>query len=336
MDIKVTLVLVIFNLGFAYGFFEGIYCGVDNCYDVLNVTRESTKEEITKAYRKLARKHHPDVHKTAEAKAEASEKFTKLAAAYEILRDDEQRKDYNYMLDNPDEVYRHYYHYYRRRYAPKVDVRIVIVITITVISGIQYWACLSKYNEAIDYFLTIPKYRIKATEIAKDEGLLDHSAANRKKNRFKSKDEIRQEEERVLRKIIEEKMDIKGAYAKPKITDVLWIQLFLLPITIFNWIYFQIRWIYKFSICKEEYGDEEFEYLIRKNMSLSKSQYDALDADEKLEYLELELWDKDKFKTWKQEKDDEMRAKLAESGVAKRYRRWKKKGGPGQITFLDD
>ena len=36
-----------------------------------------------------------------------------------------------------DEVYRHYYHYYRKRVAPKVDVRIVIAVTITVISIVQ-------------------------------------------------------------------------------------------------------------------------------------------------------------------------------------------------------
>lgn len=126
---------------------------------MLNVTREASKKEILKAYRDLARKYHPDLHRSAEAKEEAAKNFTAIATAYEILKDDDQRKDYNYMLDNPDEVYRHYYHYYKRRYAPKVDVRIVIVLTITLISAFQYWAGLSKYNEAIDYFLTVQKYR---------------------------------------------------------------------------------------------------------------------------------------------------------------------------------
>jgi molecular chaperone, putative len=107
----------------------------------------------------LARKYHPDVHKSEESKSKAAELFTQLATAYEILKDEEQRKEYDYMLDNPDEVYRNYYYYYRRRYTPKVDVRIVIVVTISVISIVQYWASLSKYNEAIDHFLTVPKYR---------------------------------------------------------------------------------------------------------------------------------------------------------------------------------
>ena len=58
---------------------------------------------------------------------------------YEILKDDESRTDYDYMLDNPDEFYSHYYRYYRRRMAPKVDIRIVLAVTISIISGIQYF-----------------------------------------------------------------------------------------------------------------------------------------------------------------------------------------------------
>lgn len=54
---------------------EGLYCGRENCYDVLNVTRESSSMEITKAYRKLAKIHHPDRHRTEAAREEADERF---------------------------------------------------------------------------------------------------------------------------------------------------------------------------------------------------------------------------------------------------------------------
>ena len=50
------------------------------------------------------------------------------------------------MLDNPEEYYRHYYHYYRRRMTPKVDVRIVIIVTISVISVFQYYTALFRYK----------------------------------------------------------------------------------------------------------------------------------------------------------------------------------------------
>lgn len=41
------------------------------------------------------------------------------------------------MLDHPEEYYSHYYAYYRRRLAPKVDVRIVILVTVCAISIFQ-------------------------------------------------------------------------------------------------------------------------------------------------------------------------------------------------------
>lgn len=150
-------------------FILGIYCGKENCYDVLGVTRDSTKQEIVKSYRNLARKHHPDLHQGDEAKKLAEEKFRTIAGAYEILRDEEARSDYDYMLDNPEQYYRHYYRYYRRQVAPKVDVRLVIIVTISIISIIQYYSGWQRYESAIKYFVTVPKYRNKALEMISAE-----------------------------------------------------------------------------------------------------------------------------------------------------------------------
>ena len=70
-------------------------------------------------------------------------------------------------------------------------------------------------------------------------------------------------------------MDIRGGYAKPKWTDVLWVQLFLLPLTACRWAYFYGRWLWKFGICRQEYGEEEKLYVIRRNMGLSQLQFDV-------------------------------------------------------------
>ena len=124
---------------------------------VLGLNRESSEKEVVRTYRKLAKQYHPDLQRTEETKKTAQEVFLKVAAAYEVLRDNESRRDYDYMLDNPEEMYRHYWHYYRRKVS--VDVRFVLLVAISVISAVQYWAAWSKYNEAVDYFLTVPKYR---------------------------------------------------------------------------------------------------------------------------------------------------------------------------------
>ncbi|XP_063381685.1 dnaJ homolog subfamily C member 25 homolog [Cydia fagiglandana] len=311
---------------------EGIYCGKENCYEVLGVNRDVTKNEIGKAYRQLARKYHPDMHRDPEAKKVAEEKFKQIATAYEILRDDEERTDYDYMLDNPQEYYAHYYRYYRRRMAPKVDVRIVIAVTISIISVIQYYSAWSKYDTAIKYFMTVPKYRNKALEIAKEE---TKELNSKSKGNRKSKTEQKEEQDRIIRRVIEENMDIKGAYAKPEITDILWVQLIILPYTISYYIYWYMRWFWKFTILRQPYEEQEKLYLIRKYMKLGQHQFDSLEDSEKQEFLDEELWIKENYAAWKAIKDEEAKKALAENNKYKQYRRYIKSHGVGRMTFDD-
>ena len=64
----------------------------ESLYETLGVAKSATMDEIRKAYRKLARKHHPDVN-PGNASAEAA--FKKISAAYEVLSDDKKRKAYD-------------------------------------------------------------------------------------------------------------------------------------------------------------------------------------------------------------------------------------------------
>ena len=60
-------------------------------YKILGVERNASEDDIKKAYRKLARKYHPDVSKEANAK----ERFQEVSEAYETLRDKEKRAAYD-------------------------------------------------------------------------------------------------------------------------------------------------------------------------------------------------------------------------------------------------
>jgi curved DNA-binding protein len=60
-------------------------------YKILGVERDSTQDDIKRAYRKLARTYHPDVNKEAGAEA----KFKDAGEAYEVLKDPEKRAAYN-------------------------------------------------------------------------------------------------------------------------------------------------------------------------------------------------------------------------------------------------
>ncbi len=65
-------------------------------YQTLGVARTATQDEIQRAYRKLARKFHPDVSK----EKNAEEKFKELGEAYEVLGDPEKRRKYDQLGSN--------------------------------------------------------------------------------------------------------------------------------------------------------------------------------------------------------------------------------------------
>jgi DnaJ-class molecular chaperone len=65
--------------------------GTKDYYQTLGVSKTATQKEISAAFRKLARQHHPDVSKDPKA----SEKFKEINEAYSILHDEEKRKKYD-------------------------------------------------------------------------------------------------------------------------------------------------------------------------------------------------------------------------------------------------
>ncbi len=65
-------------------------------YKIMGVSRSATQDEIKRAYRKLARKFHPDVSKEKDAEL----KFQELGEAYEVLKDPEKRAAYDQLGSN--------------------------------------------------------------------------------------------------------------------------------------------------------------------------------------------------------------------------------------------
>ena len=66
-------------------------------YETLGVSKTANEDEIKSAFRKLARKYHPDV---AKDKKEAEEKFKQINEAYEVLSDPEKRRKYDQLGEN--------------------------------------------------------------------------------------------------------------------------------------------------------------------------------------------------------------------------------------------
>ncbi len=63
----------------------------NSLYETLGISKGASQDEIKKAYRRLARKYHPDINK----EPEAEDKFKEINAAYEILSDESKRRQYD-------------------------------------------------------------------------------------------------------------------------------------------------------------------------------------------------------------------------------------------------
>lgn len=61
-------------------------------YKILELDRECSSVEIKKSYRRLARLHHPDANQNSE---ESTKKFMEISEAYEVLGNDDKRKEYD-------------------------------------------------------------------------------------------------------------------------------------------------------------------------------------------------------------------------------------------------
>lgn len=69
-----------------------------NHYDILGVAKDATPEQIKKAYRKLAKKYHPDISKETDAEARMQE----INVAYDVLSNEEKKKQYDFELEHPE------------------------------------------------------------------------------------------------------------------------------------------------------------------------------------------------------------------------------------------
>lgn len=86
----------------------------ESYYDVLEVSRTASSEDIKRSFRALALKYHPDKNKNTDSK----EKFLKIVEAYEILSDYNSRKKYDLMFMEKNEEISYY-----NKWTPPADFR---------------------------------------------------------------------------------------------------------------------------------------------------------------------------------------------------------------------
>ncbi|TNN13797.1 DnaJ subfamily C member 25 isoform 3 [Schistosoma japonicum] len=270
----------------------------------------------------MARKHHPDRQKTSEEKIKAEERFRIINTAYEILSDPEQRTEYDYMLDNPDQMYFHYYQYYRRRVSTKVDVRLVILSILLIISSIQYAGQWTSYNHALSYLLKDPKHRAKAKQLASAEGRLNISKYE--VGRRLTRDELKEREEQLLRSILKETVELRGDCCRPSLKRVLVVRILFFPWTCFIWSRWMLNWAVKYWLLRRPYDEEAQIFVTRRRLKMSESEWDYVGTEQQAKFLSQKLWIKENYQKFLADQEEASRIRAAENTDSKRYRRYTK------------
>ncbi|CAI0407106.1 unnamed protein product [Linum tenue] len=261
-----------------------IYCDEDDCYDLLGVTQSATVSEIKKAYYKLSLKHHPDKNPDPESK----KLFVKVANAYEILKDEATREQYDYAIAHPEEVFYNTARYYQAYYGHKTDPRIVLVGLLLLLSGFQYLNQMSRYQQAVEMVKKTPAYKnkLRALELERNGGL-----SSKKKNN-------RQMDKKVEEDLSNElQLDIKGAH-QPCIWELFGVQFVLLPYTLGKLLLWNGCWLWRYKLKKAPYAWEDASYLTRRSLRVPLEQWESIDESTKEDLVQRRLWEKSNFESY--------------------------------------
>ncbi|KAI4295846.1 hypothetical protein L6164_035846 [Bauhinia variegata] len=261
-----------------------IYCDEDDCYDLLGVSQNANASEIKKAYYKLSLKYHPDKNPDPESR----KLFVKIANAYEILKDEATREQYDYAIAHPEEVFYNTARYYRAYYGHKTDPRAVLVGLLLILSGFQYLNSWTRYNQAIAMVKKTPAYknRLKALELERSGGI-----ASKKK----SQKNIDKKMEEDLSKELD--LQIKGA-EEPSVWDLVGVRFILLPYTIGKLLLWSSCWFWRYKVKRYPYSFEDASYLTQRSLGIPYDSWKNIDEPTKENLVLRRLWERSNLESY--------------------------------------
>lgn len=261
-----------------------IYCDEDDCYDLLGVSQNANSSEIKKAYYKLSLKYHPDKNPDPDSR----KLFVKIANAYEILKDEATREQYDYAIAHPEEVFYNAARYYHAYYGHKTDPRAVFVGLLLIFSGFQYLNQWTRYNQAVAMVKKTPAYRnrLRALELERSGGI---------PNKKKSNKQMDKKTEEDLGKELD--LQIKGA-EKPSVWELIGVRLILLPYTIGKLLLWWGSWYWRYNVKKASYAWEDASYLTRKSLRVPHDAWMNIDESKKEDLVKRCLWEKSNLESY--------------------------------------
>eukprot|EP00922_Rhytidocystis_sp_ex-Travisia-forbesii_P018533 GHVS01027518.1.p1 GENE.GHVS01027518.1~~GHVS01027518.1.p1 ORF type:complete len:319 (+),score=38.53 GHVS01027518.1:69-1025(+) len=281
---------------------ETLYCGDQNCYELLDAQRNSTTSEIKKAYRRLAVKLHPDRN----PEKDAEEVFRRVAKAYNVLSTREIREAYDYYLDHPDDLYALYYGI-RAVYPQKTNPLSVVVLTLAFISIAQYMNSRYQNQRIIRVIQNTPQFQ-KAVQ----QELETEFGAKFKKMK---EEELGTARTRTEKLVLSRVQVNDGEEIAPPVgwQELLIVRTCLLPYTLLILAKEQAIWTWRFTILGDDYGDAQKVYLTKKKAEMTDSKWKGLCDADKNSLLAKELWVQGNFECYRKEKAEEEREKLLNS-----------------------
>ncbi|KAG4998406.1 hypothetical protein AAZX31_10G239800 [Glycine max] len=263
---------------------RAIYCDEDDCYDLLGVTQSANASEIKKAYYKLSLKYHPDKNPDPESR----KLFVKVANAYEILKDEATREQYDYAIAHPEEVFYNTARYYRAYYGHKTDPRAVLVGLLLILSGFQYLNQSTRYNQAVAMVKKTPAYKnkLRALELERSGGVT---------NKKKSQKNMDKKTEEDLSKELD--LQITGA-EMPSVWKLLGVRFVLLPYTLGKLLLWTACWFWRYKVKKYPYSLEDASYLTQRSLSIPLDRWRNIDEATKEDLVLRRLWEKSNLENY--------------------------------------
>lgn len=325
---------------------QNVFCGQYDCYAILGFDFENfggpERKQITQRYRALSRLWHPDKNK---GNKEAKDRFVKIARAYEVLTDEAQRKEYDFMRYNQEAYMDKHGTGVLWQYAPKSDTFGVIVVLLTVGSALSWFMQKSKWQQVADRLVQAAvedlgpreggtpeskELREKAMEIlAKQEAEQTNgdSTETPKKSKKKQKltpSEKRKQQQDALRPIVAELVekaheDFGAGFHKPTWRDLLVVKIVKFPYVFATGIYWNLKYLLR-RLLKKELSEEERKVLTAR--AVGDIAWHSASVEDRKEWMTRDLWIAANMADWEEEQE----IKQLSPSDQKRYNRMKKKG----------
>lgn len=272
---------------------QSLFCGQDDCFELLGLKRNASKLEIRRAYRRLSAELHPDKRPNDPT---AKDNFRKIGNAYETLTDDAKRAKYEDFLDNPGKYWQFLMENAREVYAPKSNVIVVVTGIIGIMTLIHWLNMNHTYNETLRRMRESQEFKRSVDRLLKSK-----QAATR------------EEAEAMI------DLNVVGLQ-EPDWRNLIVFKMARLPVHLAKYIAWNVNWLISYKIRRREYSDDDKKYLIQRNLEMPDEEWNALSEKEMKTYMDEEIWDKEKCKEYLRLK----RIELNRLGKAKK----KKKQAP--------